>query len=142
MATRKQKEISELLRREISSIILHELSDPRMGFVTVTRVEVASDYRSAKVYATVRGPGEELRRTLDALTHARGHIQALVADRIKLRHTPVLQFIEDKALLEALRMNQLIDKVRAEDRGLEGCGGCGGRAPVIRCHNTQVWQKC
>ena len=114
---RKQEEISELLRREISSIILHELSDPRMGFVTITRVQIAGDYRSAKVYATVRGSNSDLRRTLGALTHARGHIQGLIADRIKLRHTPVLEFLEDQELLTALRVNRLIDEVRKKDDG-------------------------
>ena len=113
---RKQEEISELLRREISSIVLRELRDPRIKFVTITRVEVASDYRSAKVYVTVRGPEAGLNRTLEALTHAKGHIQGLVADRIKLRHTPVLAFLEDRELLTALRVNRLIDEVRKQDQ--------------------------
>ena len=111
MATRKQKEIAELLRREISSIVLHELSDPRTGFVTLTRVQVTGDYRSARVYVTVRGEEADVKKTLAALTHARGHIQALVAKRIKLRWTPVLEFVEDSELTEALRIDRLLDQV-------------------------------
>jgi len=118
--TRKQQEISELLRREISSIILYELSDPQVGFVTVTRVKVARDFRSAKVFLMVRGEREDVGRTLGALTHARGRIQALVARRIKLRHTPVLEFVEDAEMTEALRVDRLIDEVTREDDSPDG----------------------
>jgi len=114
VATRKQKEIAELLRREISSIILSGLSDPRMGFVTLTRVHVAGDYRSAKVYLTVRGTEVDARKSLAALAHAHGHIQGLIADRIKLRWTPVLEFVEDKELSQALRVSKLMDRVTME----------------------------
>ena len=116
MATRKQKEIAELLRREISNIILYELGDPRTGCVTLTRVQVAGDHRSARVYVTVRGGEADVDKTLAALTHARGHIQALVAQRIKLRWTPVLDFVEDSELTEALRVDKLLDQV-SRDRG-------------------------
>ena len=115
MASRKQKEINELLRRELSRIILYELSDPRLGFTTVTRVRIAGDYRSAKVYVTVRGEDEDKRRTLDALRHARGHMQALIADRIKLRWTPVLEFIQDQEMVDALRVNRILDEMSDEE---------------------------
>ncbi len=113
---RKQEEISELLRRQISRIVLCELSDPRIKFVTITRVDVAGDYRSAKVYVTVRGPESDLNRTLEALMHAKGHVQGLIASRAKLRYTPVLTFLEDGELLTALRVNRLIDEVMRQDQ--------------------------
>ncbi len=115
MVTRKQKEIEELLRREISSIIVRDLEDPRIGFVTVTRVRVGGDYRTAKVYLTIRGSAEEREETLDVLTGARGRIQGLVADRIKMRNTPVLTFLEDEEVLEALRVDRLIDEVMNDE---------------------------
>jgi ribosome-binding factor A len=114
MVTRKQKEIEELLRREISSIIVRDLKDPRIGFVTVTRVHAGGDFRTAKVYLTIRGPEEERQQTLNVLTHARGRIQSLIADRIKMRNTPVLTFIEDEEVEEALRVDRLIDEVMKE----------------------------
>lgn len=119
MPTRKQKEVSELLRREVSSILLHRLNDPRMGFVTVTRVEVTRDLRSATVFVTVRGSTEELESTLDGLSHAGGYIQRLLGERLPLRFTPVLSFEQDEELLEAQRINRLIDDVREEDRSVE-----------------------
>ncbi len=115
MARRKQREITELLRREISNIILCELADPRLGFVTLTRVHLAGDFRSAKVFVTVRGSSAELHRTLEGLKHARGRIQALVAQRLKLCYTPLLQFVEDQELHRALRVDKLIEDIRKQN---------------------------
>jgi ribosome-binding factor A len=116
MNPRKKRRIEQLLRRELSNIVLYELKDPRTGFVTLTRVELAEDQRSAKVHLTVRGPAEQTERTLAALHHARGYMQGLIADRLKLRWTPVLTFGEDKDIREAMRIEKLIDQTLEEDR--------------------------
>ena len=115
MATRKQQEIAELLRRQVSNIALYELRDPRVGFVTVTRLELAGDFRSAKVYVMIRGSRADVSKSLGALKHARGRIQGLIGDRLKLRYTPLLEFVEDKELGQALRVDRLIDEVRRQD---------------------------
>ncbi len=120
MNARKKRRIEESLRRELSSIILYEMKDPRTGFVTITRVELSEDQRSAQVFLTVRGAEEEVERTLRALTRARGYIQGLIAQRIPLRFTPVLSFREDKELREAQRVEKLIDEARRDDRKLPG----------------------
>ncbi len=111
MQSRKKLETEELLRREISSIILRELSDPRLGFVTLTRVSIGGDYKTAKIYVMIKGAEEERKKTLLALERARGKVQALVAERIKMRNTPVMTFLEDEEMREALRVDRLIDEV-------------------------------
>jgi ribosome-binding factor A len=116
MNPRKKKRIEELLRRELSTIILYELKDPRPGFITLTRVELSEDQRSAKVRLTVRGPEDEVKETLRVLEHARGYVQALIGKRLKLRYTPVLQFLEDAEVLQAMRLEKLIDEARRQDR--------------------------
>ena len=88
-----------------------------------TRLELSGDLRSAKVYVTVRGSRSDANKSLAALQHARGHIQGLIGSRMKLRHTPLLRFIEDKELGEALRVDRLIDKVMREDAESEQQGG-------------------
>jgi ribosome-binding factor A len=113
--SRKRKEVDELLRREISRIILYEMKDPRAGFVTVTRVHVAGDYRSAKVYVMVRGNEAQIAQSLAVLTHTRGHIQGLIADRIKLRWTPVLEFIEDDEMRQALRVDRILERMSQDE---------------------------
>ncbi len=116
MDPRKKRRIEELLRRELSTIVLYELKDPRMGFTTITRVELSGDQRSAKVRLTVRGEAEETVRTLEALKHARGYVQRLIGDRLQLRYTPVLTFEEDVEVRDAAHMEDLIDRARREDR--------------------------
>ena len=114
MRTRKQRETDEVLRREISRIILYELNDPRMGFVTLTRVETGSDLRSARIFVTVRGSETEKKLTLSGLEHARGHVQALLGERLKVRYTPVLVFLEDRELGRAAQVEQLLSQVKRE----------------------------
>ena len=116
MNARKKRKIEELLRRELSIIILYELKDPRPGFITVTGVELSEDQRSARVRLIVRGSEDETKQTLRALHHARGYIQSLIGKRLGLRYTPVLEFREDAEVLQALRLDKLIDEVRREDR--------------------------
>ncbi len=111
MHSRKKQETEELLRREISTIILRELSDPGLGFVTLTRVSVGGDYKTATIYVMIKGTEGERKKTLLALKRARGRVQALVAERIKLRNTPVMTFLEDAEMREALRVDRLIDEV-------------------------------
>ena len=123
--SRKQQEVTELLRREISRIILYELSDPRMGFITITRLKLGGDYRSAKVFVTVRGSRADVGKTLDALAHARGHIQALVGERLKLRYTPVLEFVKDVELGKALRVDRLIEELKSRPEGPGARGDFG-----------------
>ncbi len=114
MKSRKKRELEELLKREISSIILRELSDPGLGFVTLTRVSVGGDYKSARVFVMTKGSEEERKKSLQALSRAKGKMQALVAERIKMRNTPVLTFLEDEETREALRVDRLIDEVMRE----------------------------
>jgi len=116
MVRRKQRELAELLRREISNILLRDLNDPRMGFVTVTKVEAAGDLRSAKVFVTVRGSTGDVSRTMHGLKHARGYVQRLIGQRLSIRYTPLLDFLEDEELGRAMRVTKLIDQVRRQDK--------------------------
>jgi ribosome-binding factor A len=116
MHPRKKRSVEEQLRRELSTIILCELRDPRRGFVTITGVELARDQRSAEVRLTVRGSEEDTRNSLSALRHARGYIQHLIGTRLSLRYTPVLTFVEDKQARRAAELEALIDEARRDDR--------------------------
>jgi len=117
---RKKKKIEELLRRELSSIVLYEMKDPRVGFATVTRTELAEDQRAAKVFLTVRGSQDETRKTLRILHRARGYMQHLIGKRLTLRWTPVLTFHEDEETRQTQRIERLIDQARKDDRAPGG----------------------
>lgn len=118
MDPRKKRRIEELLRREVSNIVLYEMRDPRVRPVTLTHVELSEDQRSARVFLIVRGTPEETDESLRTLGRARGYVQALVGDRLKLRYTPVLSFREDEDALNAMRVQKLIDATRSQDREL------------------------
>ena len=115
MNPRKKLKIEELLRRELSSIIIQQMKDPHMGFVSVTGVELSDDQRTAKVRVTVHGEAADIQESLRTLTGARGFQQGRIAENIELRYTPVLTFVEDEEVLKARRLDQLIDQARKDD---------------------------
>ena len=102
------------IRKEISTMLAEELKDPRIGFTTITKVEITPDLRYAKVYYTVLGGAKEARSTEVALKNAKGFIRSALGDRLKLRFTPEILFKVDKSTEYADKMNQLFEKIRRE----------------------------
>jgi len=108
--------VARAIREEVSRIILDELADPRLGFVTVTRVEPAPDLSVARIFISVLGAEADQRKTFRALAHCRGRVQALVGKRLRLRYVPELSFVEDDTIARAARIEELIRRARATDR--------------------------
>jgi ribosome-binding factor A len=96
--TRRQQQMSEFLREEVTDIIRSELDDPRLGFWTITRVEVPSDMRSAHVYVSVLGTDGERQETLKALRGAAGFIRTHLKPRMRTRTIPDLDFRDDHSM--------------------------------------------
>lgn len=94
--------------REVLGAAIADLSDPRIGFVTITGVRTARDLRTAKVFVSVLGSEEDRERTLQALRSSQGLLQRAVAREVKLRNTPQLEFTYDDTLDTALRIEQLL----------------------------------
>lgn len=118
MGSRRSKRIVEVLKQAISSIIVHELSDPRIGFVTVTKVELAEDSKTAKVYVSILGEKSKEKTSIYGLQNARKHIQGILVRRLKIRFIPVLSFHIDDSLKKMDHINQLIESV-STDKGVE-----------------------
>ncbi|MFW5786885.1 MAG: 30S ribosome-binding factor RbfA [Halanaerobiales bacterium] len=119
MSKKRERRVSELLKEEISQIILREMKDPRIGFVSVTDVEVSGDLRHAKVYISVYGSDKEKEDTMDGLRQASGFIRKLVGDRITTYHTPELIFRYDNSIEHGVHISELIKKVRKKDKRRE-----------------------
>ena len=119
MASRRLAKIAEAMRETLSHCILFELKDPRVGFITLTRVEPAGDLRTAKVYVSIMGDEKAESRTLHALRHAAGFLQAKVADRLQTRYTPVLRFFVDESVKKSVEISRLIDRAVGEHRPQE-----------------------
>jgi ribosome-binding factor A len=104
------------MRQIMGELLLTKLSDPRIdrARTSVTRVEVAEDLLAAKVYISVMGTEGRQNRTLQALRHASGHIQELMAKQMSLRTTPVLSFLVDTEFKKTLETLNIIQRVADE----------------------------
>jgi ribosome-binding factor A len=100
---RVAEEFREVLAEEIP-----KLKDPRVGFVTVTHVDVSPDLRRATVFYTVMGQDKDHRRTRAGLLSARSHLRAVLGHEVRLKFTPELEFEEDVGLTQIERVNQLL----------------------------------
>jgi ribosome-binding factor A len=104
------RRVDAALREVLAEAVGRELSDPRLGFVTITRVEATQDTREAKVwFSTLRARDREA--SLAALESARGLLQGRLAAELKSRHTPQLTFHYDSTEQDAARLTRLIDEV-------------------------------
>jgi len=111
---RRSTRVGDLLQKEVSHIVLQELKDPRIGFVTVTGVSVSDDLRHAKVFVSVMGDSEEVKRTVEGLKSATGYIQACIGRRVKLRYTPEITFRLDESVSHGAHIEQLLRDVKRE----------------------------
>jgi ribosome-binding factor A len=104
MAGDRMRRVNEAVRAVLSDAITKDLKDPRIGFVTVTAVDTSPDLRHAKVYVSVLGDPEP---SLEGLRSAHGFLQRRVAEELRLKHTPTLEFGFDDTAERADRINRL-----------------------------------
>lgn len=114
--SRRTQRIANLVRNSLGGILLSKLSDPRVdpARTSITRVEVPEDLLTAKVFVSVMGTGAEQRKTVNALKHASGRLQELLARDVALRHTPLLQFELDTQFKKTLQTLEIINKAMEE----------------------------
>jgi len=109
MAAPRMRRINEVLREVIGAAIA-ELSDPRIGFVTVTSVETSPDLRAAKVFVSVLGSEEEREDTMVGLRSSHGVIQSKIAAETRMKRTPTLSFHYDETVEQGMRISQLLEE--------------------------------
>jgi ribosome-binding factor A len=97
--------------REVLAEAIGDLRDPRIGFVTVTGVETATDLRHARVFVSVLGSETKREKTLEGLEAAHGVLQARIAQELRLKRTPQLAFEYDPSVERGVRMSHLIDEL-------------------------------
>jgi ribosome-binding factor A len=117
MAGSRMRRINEVLR-EVVGVTVSDLSDPRIGFVTVTAVETSPDLRAAKVYVSVLGDEAEREETLGGLRSSHGVIQSRIAAETRMKRTPTVTFHYDDTIAKGVRISQLLDEevpVEAEE---------------------------
>ncbi len=115
MSQLRVEKVQELMKQEISKIILQELKDPRIGFVTVTQVELTRDLRSAKVFVSLMGNEQQIKDCWIGLNSSLGYIRREVGQRIRLRCTPDLILQLDKSLDYSAHIQELLMKIKKEE---------------------------
>ncbi len=116
MPTRRQEKVARVVKEAVSDAIANHLNDPRIeGLVSVTRVDVAADLRTADVYLSVfsRNPAAN-EKTFAAIMHARSRIQSVLASAVRSKFCPVLRLHKDEKFKKALETMNLIDKAVSE----------------------------
>ena len=108
--------VAEAIREAASEAILFQIKDPRVKFTTVTRAEVSADLQHAKVYVSVMGSERDRNLTLHGLKSAAGFIQSKVADRMKSRYVPILEFVLDEGVRNSMEVARLLAEERARDQ--------------------------
>lgn len=114
MLGRRVDRIEEQLRIEISEIIETDISDPRVGLTTVTRIKVTSDLRGARVYVTTLGGPEDQKKTLQGLKSAAAYIRRSLSKRLHhLKRIPEVAFEYDDSVEEDMRLARLFDEIKS-----------------------------
>jgi ribosome-binding factor A len=108
------RRVNEALREVVSEGLV-ELKDPRIGFVTITRVDTSSDLRHARVFVSVLGSERKRDETLAGLSAAHAILQARVGRELRLKRTPQLAFEYDPSVERGVRMTRLIDELAPDD---------------------------
>jgi len=111
----RHERVQEAIKKEASLIIHDELNDPRIGFVTITRVDLSVDLRNATIFYSVLGKEDACKKTKIALDSAVGYIRSLVAQRINLRFATELMFCEDHSVEHSVKIQEILNKIKESD---------------------------
>ena len=111
MEGKRSEKVADLIRKEISQMLVKSVKDPRIGFITITRVTVSEDCRFAKVYFSVAGSHAERESSVKGLDSAKGYVRKELGRRIRLRYTPDIMFQFDPSIEYAIHMEELIQSI-------------------------------
>ena len=106
--------VAQELKKEVGAIVQNELSDPRVGFITIMRVEITKDLRLAKVYFSVMGNDQQKLKAQEALESAKGFIRRLIGQRLALRLTPEIIFKLDSSVEYSIDIASKIERIKDE----------------------------
>lgn len=116
---RREDQLSGVIIRELSDLIRMRMKDPRIGFASITGVELSHDLRYAKVYVSVLGTPQEQRETMRGLESATGFLRRELAQRLTIRHVPEISFHLDESIARGARVLDLLKQVQGESTAPE-----------------------
>ncbi len=112
----RQDQLGEFIAHELSDLIRTRMKDPRIGFASITDVDLSADLRHAKVFISVMGSEQEQHATIATLNHASGFLRHELAQRLSVRYTPEITFRLDESIARGAHVLDLINQVSAAAR--------------------------
>lgn len=112
--TRRTRQVGEMLREELTDIIRTDVKDPRVGFFTITRVDIGPDLRNATAMVSVLGTEQEREDTLEALRSAAGYIRRQLKPRLRMRQVPEIAFADDRSMEHAQEIASALKELERE----------------------------
>jgi ribosome-binding factor A len=111
----RSKKVEGQLKKEISTVLQEELKDPRIGFVTVTRIDLTGDLRHAKVYFSIMGDEDAQNAGMEGLQSAAGYIRKHVGEKLQLKYVPELSFRLDKSAEYSMNLEKTFERLKDEN---------------------------
>jgi len=130
MTSRRQIQVGEAVQQHMSYLLQRELKDPRIGFTTVTAVEMSADLKYARIFVSVMGTPEEQQATMDALTSGKGFIRREIASRLDLRFAPDIQFRLDTSAEYSDNITRLLNELKDGAADSDASTPAESRPPV------------
>jgi ribosome-binding factor A len=115
--SQRSERVAEELRKIISKILLEDVSDPGIGFVTITRIELTEDLRFARVFYSVLGDEAQKKATQEAIDENAAYIRHLAIERINMKYAIDIRFEMDKSIDQSFQIDQILKKIKKEDVG-------------------------
>lgn len=123
MSSARPERVQEAIRQEVARIVQNEIKDPRLGFLTITAVELTRDLRYARIYFSVLGEEKDKKLALKGLNSAKGYIKGLLSDRVKLKFMPDIEFKIDDSFEHTRKIHDILDRINKERMNAEGDRG-------------------
>src|SRR5512135_1339954 len=111
---KRSERVGDLIREEVADIIMYRLKDPRIGFVTVTGVDLSADLKLAKVYVSILKE-EEREQTLDILNSSKNFIRSALTKRLKMKFIPSIEFRLDTSIEYGFKIDKLLKEIKDSD---------------------------
>ncbi len=108
----KKERMEKILERELSSIILYEVKDDRLRFVTITKVDITNDLSLATVFFSVLGTEEQIVATTEVLLEAKGYIRSILSKKLEVKKTPDLRFKYDDSFATGNRIEEILNNLK------------------------------
>lgn len=113
---KRSQRLSLLLKEEVADIVLHKIKDPRLGFITITDLELSEDLRIARVFISVLKE-EDKEISLQILNEAKGFVRGEIAKRLRIKIIPTFEFVYDPSIERGFRIDKLLSEIKKTSEG-------------------------